>query len=330
MKYREFIGIDVSKSHLDVSLYFKKQHIQVKNDQAGFKKMICWINKHIDVDLNEVLFALEHTGLYSLHLSLFLDEHKYPYSLISGLELKRSRGIVRGKNDKMDARAIAQYAAEKKDKLRLYKMPSETVRKLKRLTSYRERLVRDRTAFKTRLKEYKAVLKHIHNRLLFDSHIKMIKTLTEQINQVEKEILKLIKEDKKIEQQFKLVTSIKGVGPQTALMMIILTNQFTMFDKWRKFASYAGTAPFPNESGMFKGKTKTSHFANKRIKTLLNNCANCAIIHNHEIQIYYQKRLKEGKNEMNTKNVVRNKLLARIFAVVQRGTPYEPVYKQAC
>lgn len=119
-----------------------------------------------------------------------------------------------------------------------------------------------------------------------------------------------------------MINSIKGIGPQTALMMIVLTNGFTKFDTWRKFASYSGTAPFPNESGLFKGKTKTSPLANKRIKALLSCCASSAKQYNPEMKMYYQRRVVEGKNEMSTLNIIRNKLIARAFAVVKRDTPY--------
>jgi transposase len=151
----------------------------------------------------------------------------------------------------------------------------------------------------------------------------------EEIKKVEKELYRLIKADEKLAQQFSLIKTIKGVGPQTALVMIVLTNEFTLFDKWRKFASYAGTAPFSNESGTFKGKAKISHLANKRIKTLLSCCATSAIQFNPEMKMYYQRRVAEGKNQMSTLNIIRNKILARIFVVVQRGTPYVDTYKFA-
>jgi len=106
----------------------------------------------------------------------------------------------------------------------------------------------------------------------------MLAHFNEEIKKVEKELYRLIKEDEKLAQQFKLINSIKGVGPQTALVMIVLTNGFTSFEQWRKFASYAGTAPFSNESGTFKGKTKISHLANKRIKTLLSCCATASAV----------------------------------------------------
>jgi transposase len=329
MKFQVFIGIDVSKSHIDVFIRKPRIHAKFSNNETGFQKMITWIEQHIDYAFEKVMFAFEHTGLYSLPLSLFLNEHQYSFTLIPGLELKKSMGISRGKNDRDDAKRIAEYAYEKKEKVKLYQMPSDTLLKMKRLLSYRERLVKERAAFKGRLKEYGTFLNQEENSVLFESHVKMIAHLSEEIKQVEKELYKLIKADEKLAQQFYLINSIKGVGPQTALVMIVLTNGFTSFERWRKFASYAGTAPFVNESGTFKGSTKISHLANKRIKTLLSCCAISAVQFNPEIKMYYQRRLAEGKNQMSTLNIVRNKLLARIFAVVQRGTPYVDTYKFA-
>lgn len=329
MNFKEFIGIDVSKSNIDVFIHFKVLHTKFENSQSGFKKMIEWIKVHAGCDPAQTLFAFEHTGLYSLHLSLFLDQAQYNFTLIPGLELKRSLGIARGKSDKSDARSIAQYAYEKKEKLKLHQMPSQTLLSLKRLASYRERLVKERAAFKARLGEYEKVLDQQENGVLFESHHKMMACLDQQIEKVENELYRLIKQDQELARQFNLINSIKCVGSQTALMMIILTNGFTLFEKWRQFASYAGTAPFPNQSGTFKGKTRTSHLANKKIKTLLNCCATSAIQYSPEMKIYYQTRIEQGKNQMSTLNIIRNKLLARIFAVVKRDTPYVETYKYA-
>jgi hypothetical protein len=47
------------------------------------------------------------------------------------------------------------------------------------------------------------------------------------------------------------------------------------------------------------------------------------------VKLYYEKRLDNGKQKMSTINIVRNKLLARIFAVVSRKTPYVNIMKYA-
>ena len=41
--------------------------------------------------------------------------------------------------------------------------------------------------------------------------------------------------------------------------------------------------------------------------------------------LYYERKTKEGKNGMLVMNAIRNKLVARIFATVKRGTPYVPL-----
>lgn len=329
MKFKEFVGIDVSKSHVDIFLHLKKKHIRLSNRAAGFEKMMNWLQHHHQLAGEQVLFALEHTGLYSLPLSLFLDEHGCFFSLIPGLEIKRSRGIVRGKNDKADAKGIAEYAYEKRDRIKRHVMPSLRLRKLKKLLAFRERLVKERTAFKGRLKEYEAFLDTAQHKVLIEGHYQMMGHLNQQIKTVEMEMNRLIKEDQQLVQQYRLINSIKGVGPQTAFLAIVLTSGFYQFKDWRKFASYSGIAPFPNQSGKMIKKTSVSHLAHKRMKSLLSRCACSAIKYNPEMKMYYEARVAQGKNKMSTLNIIRNKLVARIFAVVKRQTPYVEIFNYA-
>ena len=159
--------------------------------------------------------------------------------------------------------------------------------------------------------------------MYMDIHESMCKSLNEEIKKVEKELIKLINEDDELQKQFKLITSIDGVGTQTALFMIAFTGGFSLFDNSRKFASYAGVAPFPYCSGTsIRGRTRISSYGHKKFKSLLSNCATTAIRNNSELRLYYERRISEGKSKMSTINIIRNKLLGRIFAVVHRGTPY--------
>ena len=65
----------------------------------------------------------------------------------------------------------------------------------------------------------------------------MIKELTKQIDKVEKKITDIVNKDENLKKFYKLITSIKGVGEQTALLMIGLTDGFTRFKTWRQFAT---------------------------------------------------------------------------------------------
>ena len=325
---KEVIGIDVGKLTNEAHIHTGQISSEFDNTPAGLRKMLKWVLKNAGCTKQELLFAFEYTGLYSYPLSLFLTENKYSYIVIPGLELKHSMGIARGKDDKIDAKRIALYAYEKRERIEPYQMPKKEIIHIKRLLSLREKLVKQRAGYVGTLGEYKHFLKKKNDKILFDIHEKMIKELTKQIEKIEKELNEIIKNDQQLKQMYDLITSIKGVGPQTALFVIAYTNGFTKFKTWRKFATYCGIAPFPHKSGIsIRGRTKVSSLANKKLKSLLDLCAKTSIQYNQEMKLYYEKRLQEGKAKMSTINIIRNKLISRIFAVVQRRTPYVDLVK---
>jgi len=323
MDVNEVVGIDVGKEENEGRIHSSQEVLTFKNNKKGFKQLVSWVFKNTMLDSQQILYAFEHTGLYSFPLALFLTENKYPFVLLPGLELKRSMGITRGKSDKIDAKRIARYTYEKRESITPYEMPMEEVIQLKRLLALRERLVKQCSGYKASLGEYKHFLTKKDNVALFEVQEDMIKVLVKHINKVDKELANIIKGNGRLKKMYELIVSIKCVGPQTALFIIAYTNGFTRFEKSRKFASYCGIAPFPYQSGTsIRGRTKVNNLANKKIKSLLDLCAKSSIQYNMEMKIYYEKRLEEGKTKMGTVNIIRNKILSRIFAVVQRGTPY--------
>lgn len=331
MKIRETIGIDVSKKKLDIYIHSEKMHRVFENCSKDIKNMVKWSLKNTDFAEEEIMFAFEHTGLYSHQISATLSELGMMYTAIPGLEIKRSLGLTRGKDDKVDAAKIALYAYRLREEIQPYQMPSEKLLSLKRLLSIRDRIVKQRAGYKASLKEEKRVLKRKDNNVLLSVQEEIIGHFSKKIKKIEKEMDMIIKASEKLNNIYGLITSIKGVGPQTALYMIAFTQGFTKFENSRKFASYCGIAPFPNSSGTsIRGKTKVSHLANKKIKSLFDMCAKTALQYNPEIRQYYKRRIEDqGKNKMSTINVIRNKLLSRIFAVVKRGTPYVDTLRYA-
>ncbi len=330
MKIKQTIGIDISKLTFDVCIHSNQMHKVFKNSKEGFKQLIKWVKKNNSFKDNYTLFVLEHTGIYSEQISLYFSDHEVNFSIIPGLEIKRSLGITRGKDDKVDAAKIALYAYRLRDEIKPYVMPSKSIIEIKKLLALREHLTRSCAGFKTSFKEQKRIYVKKDNKVLLETQEKTIKFLTKQISKIETLIDIIIKENLELKQLHYLITSIKGIGNQMALNMIVSTNAFIRFKTWRQFASYCGIAPFPNRSGTsLNGGTKVSHLANKKLKSLFDMCAKSAIQHNPEMKEYYQRKVKEGKNKRSTINAVRNKLLSRIFAVVNRKTPYVDVMKYA-
>lgn len=330
MKFKETVGIDVSKSTLDVCLHSLQVFTRVSNTKKGYKTMLVWLKKSSGFSEDQVLFCFEHTGIYSFPLSCFLSEMQLNYTIVPGLEIKRSLGIQRGKNDKVDAKKIALYAYRRRDEITLYQMPDKSINELRNLLPLREKLIKQRAGFKVTMKEQGCFMVKKDNKLLFSVPQKMINELNKQIAIIDQEIEKVVEENQTILKNYLLVTSIPGVGRQTALHLMVVTNNFVLFDDYRKLASYAGVAPFPYSSGTsIKGKNKVNPLANKKLKSLLSSCAVSAIRADPEMKLYFKRRQEKGIHKMNTINAVRNKLLARVFAVVRRGTPFVTLGKFA-
>jgi len=332
MEFTSFVGIDISKLTIDVALLdVDGKHQGVKkftNSKAGFEQMFAWLGSQSV--LGESLFCLEHTGIYCLPICVFFEEAKLAYSLQPGLQIKRSMGIQRGKNDKADAQVIGKYAYLNRKDIQLYKLPSKIILKLKQLVSYRERLVKTKVALKTASKELKAFSdKDLHEQIVADS-TKHIERINKSIAVIDKTLRKLIAEDEELDRLFELASSVKGVGLQIATNMLVITHGFTRFKNWRKFSCYCGLAPFEYSSGTsIKRKTKVSHLGNKKIKAMIGNGIASAIQNDPEIAAYYTRKIAEGKHKMVVMNAIKNKLISRVFAVIKRGTPFVPLCQHA-
>jgi transposase len=326
MNYSAFIGIDVSKLTFDAFIHTKRVKEQFANNTKGFSAFLGWLKKHLGEDLqSSALVCFEHTGIYSLNLSLFLEKQAILFVIVPALDIKRSLGTTRGKSDQIDAERIAAYAYLKRETLSPTKLPSSVILRLQPLLSLRDQLVTDRARHKLTCNERKVVYTGEEHHELFTVYQDLIKVLNEKIKAIEQAIERLLTSDPETRQTYRLITTVKGIGPLTATYLIVYTRNFTRFEHWRKFACYAGIAPFPHTSGTsIKGKTRVSHLANKHIKSLLFLCANNAVKTDPELKAYYQKRVNEGKSKMSTLNIIKNKLVARVFAVAKRQSPFVP------
>ncbi len=323
MKKNFIIGIDVSKSKLDVHCHGQLKQLMVSNDTTGYKKLLRWIKKEVTKELVTVMVVMEYTGIYTYNLEKFLFNNQVDYVRRPALDIMRSAGMKRGKTDKADARMISQYGWYRKEELTAMKPVSRNHQQLQQLMSHRDKLVGDKASYVVRIKELKEQLAADLNKKVFESTEYIVEVLEIEIKEMNKMIEELVKTDDSFENNYRLLRSVTGVGFVTAVHMIIATENFTRFKETRKFACYCGVAPFEHQSGSsIRGKTRVSHLANKKLKSLFTTAAFAAIQHDAELKAKYEQKLKEGKSKMCALNVIRFKLIERIFAVIKRQSPY--------
>lgn len=332
MNYIFFVGIDVSKSTLDFTVLKNNQvlfHLQTSNDLPGIRSFWKQLKLQPGFMLDRALFCMEHTGIYNQHLLSFLFIKKAALCLESAIHIKRSSGLQRGKNDKVDALRIAQYAAKNSACIRLWEPKRPVIEQLKTLASLRSRILNARKQLSVALKE-SACFDKIATKESKKLCCASLQALSQDLKKVETKIDRLIATDENLKRLFAQVTSVEGIGKITAISMIVTSNEFKDIAEPAKFACYSGVAPFEYSSGSsIRGRARVSHLANKTMKTLLHMSAMAAICYNADLRKYYLRKINEKKNKMSVINAIRNKLIQRVFACVKGDRLYEKNYQSA-
>ncbi len=323
-QYDHVFGVDVSKKTVDITHVINQQftHRQFTNNDAGMVQLMQWF-KELTPEFDRTLFCMESTGLYCFTITHFLASHSIDTWIEHAAQIKNATALARGKNDKVDSQRIALYAIKNLDRLRLWKPINATLEKIRHLASLRERLVDTKKRLSIPIKEFEDVGNLAMAKVLTKTIKSSLAAIDKDLKNIETKIINSINEDDNLKFLYKLVTSVVGIGFVTAVNLIIHTNGFTMLKDTRKLACYCGVAPFEYSSGSsIRGRTKVHYMANKKLKCNLHMASLTAVKLDCDLKAYYERKVEEGKSKLSVLNAVKNKLLARIIAVVNKQQEY--------
>lgn len=227
------------------------------------------------------------------------------------------------KTDKLDAQALAWMGLERN--LDTWEPLSLEFINLRTLTREREELLKEKTIVKNRL--HASQKKAIGQVNTISRYRQRLEMLEQQIKDVEKEMLGLLKENKAVYDKFQNVISIPGVSLITAATVIAETNGFAAIKNQKQLTSYAGLDVKLKESGTYKGKSKISKQGNAHIRRVLHFPAQTAIIHNKPLSVFY-KRVNDKKERVMIAGVaVQRKLLCLIYTLWKNDRTFDPYYE---
>lgn len=327
MNQKYFIGIDVSKEKLDCALilsdYKAVSECIIPNNVKKIKSFLKSTLKTQKIQAEQLIVCCETTGVYTVPLRRICAELNIGLWEEHAYRIKKATSDMRGKSDRMDAMRIADYSVRYQDKMIPYKEPSEVIKSLDRLSKVRETFLTQKVAMENQLNETES-----HDPEAFKGFVKhyqpMITQIENQLKKIDLEIQDLLNQNEDIQRNINLMKGIPGVGKQTALQFVIYTHNFTLFESAKHLACYAGVVPFQNESGTVVKRARISKMASQKLKSLLHLAAMSAVRSKSELKAYYIRKVAEGKNKMSVLNAVRNKIVQRIWAVIQRQTPFLP------
>lgn len=315
-----FIGIDVSKDELVIAYQvdnrWEKHRVINTLERIG-----AWLSGFQHSDKH---FVVEATGPYSERLISVLAASKSSFSVVNPMQSRAmSKTLLKtNKTDDQDAQTLSLLG--QKFELIEYKMPSIAQKKrqeafsaLASLQKQERQLKNQLHAFEYRVNPNPIALKALQDVLL--STQEAIQTLEKELSpqQDEEEARRLIHR----------ISSIKGVGINTAKVFVTLFGNFQHFDNAKAFAKFVGLSPSEFSSGAtVRGRSIITKRGSSRIRALLFNCARSAMRYNKNCKELYHRLIEKGKNGKVALTAVMHKLARIIFGVVQSGIEYNPEF----
>lgn len=317
----KYVGIDISKAKLDCWLRPAAEHLCCENDDRGFDRLLRWLTAH-GCTPEDTVICLEDTGIYGKRLLVALTEAGWP-TAVEKTTVTEKVGPDHGrKEDEYDASLIAEYADRFTDQLHLTTPPEEALDQMQQLYSERRRLMRQRTATKT--KQTQAAQQPHCPKLIRDGWARQIAMLDEQIKKLETRISEIVETHEGLRSYARLLNSIPGVAEVTTWLWLIYFYGRQQLNP-KKIASRFGVAPHSHSSGSsVRGKTRSSGHGAAEMRSTLTMAVQSASTHCERFNRYKHRKLEEGKCWPIVRNNLVNKLITIICALWNSGQPYDP------
>lgn len=318
------LGIDVSKKTLDLCLLREgvKGKVKTRKLKNGFNvvgTVISWLRKQ-HCEPADVLIIMEATGVYHESLAYGLHSAVVRVSLANphrAREFARGMGILT-KNDGVDAYMLACYGALKD--LEPWEPPPENVRYLSALLRRHDALVTDSTREKNRLEKCRATDTPA---VVTESIENVLHNLSVELEHLDGLILSHLEQHPELKKDFDLLISIKSVGLQLGLNMLVILRSHR-FDTAEQAAAFLGVVPIEKSSGTsVRGRARLSKIGPPEIRAKLYLASLCGLRFNPVMKTIYERLCQRGKAKMCAIGALMRKLVHWCYGVLKTQKPFD-------
>jgi len=310
MIVEKFVGIDVSKSTLDVCIEPAVQTLHVAYDEAGIKQIAVRLK-----EANPTLIVMEATGGLEVRIATELASQGLPVAVINPRQARdfaKATGRL-AKTDKVDAAMLAAFAQAIRPQV--HPLKDAETRALDDMVSRRRQLIDMRVQETLRLGT--AASKPLEKSL--NKHIVW---LDKRIAEIDTDLTKRLRQSDIWRTKDDLLHGIPGVGPVTTLTMLAKCPELGLLNR-REIAALTGVAPLANDSGKHRGK-RFIWGGRADVRAVLYMAAISAIQHNDAIKAFAERLKKAGKPPKVVIVACMRKLLTIMNSMLKNNTPWNP------
>jgi transposase len=304
-----FIGIDVSKSHLDVAQWEQEVVERYTNDAAGISTSV----QALAAQPALALIVIEASGGFEQLLVSELAAAELPVVVVNPTRVRnfaRALGQL-AKTDQIDAQVIAHFAHSVRPEVR--PLTDSDQQYIKGLVSRRHQLISMQTAEKNRRSSI--------NPALLPRLEKHIAWIAAELAELEAELNDWINHNTHWRETRERLESVPGVGPVTSFTLLAELPELGTLSR-QKIAALVGLAPFNRDSGRFRGRR---HIFGGRaaVRSILYMASLTGIRFNPVLKAFYERLIAKGKLFKVAITACMRKLLTILNAIVRDGSSWQ-------
>jgi transposase len=327
--YRLFVGIDVAAKSFTATWTTDRSHyaraVTLDYTPTGLRQF----QQHLQVTQiapAQTLVVIEATGSYWITLAVSLHAAGFAVCVVNPAQVHYwAQSLARrSKTDPLDARVLAQFAAERQPER--WTPPPPVYHELRQRLTVRDALLQLRQ--QARNQRHALAQWPVPVTAGISQLDAVIADLDGRITTMEAEIQQVL-EQGEWASSAALLETITGIGMLTSAWLLVLTVNFSRCTSPAALSNYAGLTPLSRHSGTsVRGRAQLGHAGNVRLRTVMYLATLSAAQHNPIIKAFYARLRAAGKPMKVARCAAARKLLQLAYAVVTKQTPFDPAYQQ--
>lgn len=318
-----YIGIDVAKATLQVYVPISELNLEIKNSLIGLKKLYIKLNKLYKNTINDIVFIYEATGSYSTILERYCQKNKIKCFKVGTYQSHSFSKVIknRSKTDKIDAQMLSQMSILAKEKD--IKIPSidDSAHKIRSFIKYYHSLIKEERRVSNYLEaatfnfEDKYVLKRVKNK---------IELIKKEQALIIIQAMNLINSNDNYQEAYNNITSIKGVGQKSAIILLYLFLKYPNASR-QHITALSGLDPIQRSSGTsVNQKQRISKQGLSLLRAIMFMPVLTTVKNNDEFRLFYNRLVERGKPKMLAQMAVMRKMILLAHSLYKNKEKYDP------
>ena len=273
-------------------------------------------------NINEIVFIYESTGAYSTILEQFAQEKKVKCFKVGAYQSASFSKVIknRSKTDIVDARMLSQMHILATDKDIQIPVRDVKAHQIRSYIKYYQSLVKDEIRAKNYLE---ASTFNLEDKFVIKQVEKKVKNLQKEQIDIIAKIMGIIKSNSEYYEAYKNITSIKGVGEKSAIILLYLFLRYPNASR-QHITALSGLDPVQRSSGTsVKHKERISKQGLSLVRAILFMPTMAAIQHNKEMQTIYDRLVQRGKPKSLAQIAVMRKIILLAHSLYKNKEQYD-------